>query len=40
MGMTGQGMGKVKDTKISILILTRSTLTRVPAGYILTRVDH
>jgi hypothetical protein len=38
--MTGMGTGIVQDTKIAILIRTRDTLTRVPAGYTRTRVHH
>jgi hypothetical protein len=39
-GMTGMGMGMVMGTKIGIPIRTRSTLTRVPAGYIRTHDHH
>ena len=39
-GMTGMGTGTASGTKIGILIRTRGTLTRVPAGYIRTRVHH
>ena len=39
-GMTGMGTGTGVDTKLGILIRTRGTLTRVPAGYTHTRVHH
>ena len=40
MGMTGKGTGMVLGTKTCIRIRTRDTLTRVPIGYIRTRVQH
>jgi hypothetical protein len=39
-GMTGMGTGLVMGTKPCIRIRTRGTPTRVPAGYIRTRVQH
>ena len=40
MGMTDTGRGTGADTKIDILIRTRSTLTRIPARYIHTHDHH
>jgi hypothetical protein len=39
-GMTDMGMGMVTDINICILIRTRSTLIRVPAGYTHTHDHH
>lgn len=39
-GMTGTGTGMAPGTENPTRTCTRSTLTRVPAGYTRTRVDH
>jgi hypothetical protein len=39
-GLTGTGMSMVVGTEKGIRILTRSTLTRLPARYICTHVQH
>ena len=39
-GLTGRGTGMALGTENPIRIRTRGTLTRVPAGYIRTRVQH
>ena len=40
MGLTGRGTGMVVGTESCILIRTRGTPTRVPAGYTLTHGLH
>jgi hypothetical protein len=40
MGLTGMGTGMVPGTEICIRTRTHDTHTRVPAGYIRTRVQH
>ena len=40
MGLTGRGTGMAVGTEICILIRTRDTPTRVPAGYTLTHGLH